>query len=93
VNLKLHARKPGSDYRYDTNRYKNYDMSIKSADLDLEAAKHPDYSTHKFYGSLSYEYKKLEYPVIVAAGGSYEFGYSNASFDKWSAWVKVGSRF
>lgn len=69
------------------------DNVIAVADLDLDSAEHPATTQHIVYGNLGYRWDEREYPMFAGLGGSYEFGPSNVSMNRWMLWVKGGVSF
>lgn len=70
------------------------DSFLTDDDLDFEAAKTPDQITHKIFAAVGYKYMINQYcPATVSLGGSYEFSQTNAAFEQWGVWGKVGFTF
>ncbi|HEV2601586.1 MAG TPA: hypothetical protein VGT41_04765 [Candidatus Babeliales bacterium] len=66
------------------------DHVITECDLDLVSAAHPCMTSHTVYGTLGYKWDDREYPILVATGGSYEFGPHNNTANRWTIWAKAG---
>ncbi len=73
----------------------NFDNNLITADdVDLGSAAHPATITSTMYGSLAYTFNSsCDYPMFVAAGGSYEFSPDNVGLNRWMAWGKFGVAF
>lgn len=70
------------------------DAIITHDDLDFDAAKTPDQITHKIFAAVGYKYMINQHcPATVSLGGSYEFSQTNAAFEQWGIWGKVGFTF
>ncbi|MEX0940247.1 MAG: hypothetical protein WDZ41_02725 [Candidatus Babeliales bacterium] len=68
--------------------YNNF--ALREQDLDFESASSPCALTHTFYGSLSYRWDDLCYPIFINAGGSYEVSSSIGAINRWMVWGKFG---
>lgn len=67
---------------------------LTNNDLDFDAAKTPDYITHKLFASVGYKCMINDHcPTSLSVGGSYEFAQTNAAFEQWGVWGKVGFSF
>jgi len=72
----------------------NYESNIiTKCDLDLESAAHPGMVSHTMYGSAGYRWDEKEYPMLIAFGGSYEYGDANFVLSRWTAWAKYTFSF
>lgn len=64
-----------------------------ATDLSVKAAETPSQVTHKIFAALGYVFKDWECPLMLGAGGGYEFRGSNAALEKWELWLKLGIGF
>ena len=67
--------------------------AINHEHLDLDACTQPSVVTHKLYGGFGYAFNEWEYPFLIGAGASYEWGTDNDSLDQWALWLKLGLTF
>ena len=65
-------------------------VAIQNTHLDLSSVTSPYQVTHKIYGGLGYEWYKMKYPIMISAGGSYEYSSRNAALEGWAIWAKGG---
>lgn len=61
--------------------------------LDVESATTPSQFTHSLYGGLGYIFKEWESPLMLGIGGKYEWPTTNAAFEQWNFWGKIGVGF
>lgn len=66
---------------------------VNIAQLSTKAAETPSQVTHKIFAALGYVFKDWECPLMLGAGGGYEFAGSNAALEKWELWLKLGVGF
>jgi len=72
----------------------SYDESIiKEADLDLESAAHPAIFSHTFHVSAGKTWDERDYPLLLSAVASYEFGCCNAAISRFMIGIKGGISF
>jgi hypothetical protein len=68
--------------------------SIKEADLNMQSATHPAILTNTFHLALGYRWDKLNFPIHLDGGASYEFAQENNTvLDRWAVWAKAGFAF
>ena len=67
-------------------------ISGSQAALNTDAARNESLS-HKVYGQVGYIFKDMEYPVMLATGGHYEFAGNNSSVQNWGVNLKAGLSF
>lgn len=60
--------------------------------IDVSATETPSMDTHKVYGSMGYNFKDWEYPVMLGLGGGYEFA-DDSGVENWQVWGKLGVKF
>jgi hypothetical protein len=60
--------------------------------VDTRAAETPSMDTHKIFGSLGYNWKEWEYPLMLGIGGGYEFA-GNDGVENWQVYGKIGMKF
>lgn len=54
----------------------------------------PSLMNHKIYAGLSYTISQLDYPVLLGAGASYQFGdKQNTTAEGFDVWAKLGVSF
>jgi hypothetical protein len=78
--------------------YANFDINdpsiaynkIQQSSLLPSFAASPEVMTHKIFGGIGYTSGSLEYPLMVAIGGSFEVSKNNNAYNQWCAWAKVG---
>lgn len=61
--------------------------------LDVSAAQTGSQVTHKIFAGLGYMFSDWECPLMLGAGGGYEFRGSNDALEKWELWLKIGIGF
>ena len=66
---------------------------ISQTNLDFSQAATPSILTHKIYSGLGYSFKEWDTPLMMAVGGSYEFGSDNYAPDFWAVYGKLGVAF
>ena len=71
----------------------NVEGPIQKNMLDTSVARTPAVSTHKVYGMVSSVWDKLQVPLSVGVGASYEFVSDNAALEGYELFLKVGAAF
>jgi hypothetical protein len=66
---------------------------INFANIDTSVAETPSILSHTIFGGVGHIWKKWKYPLMLGAGGSYEFGDDRAAADSWTLWLKGGFSF
>lgn len=67
--------------------------ALPSTLVSTSAAATPSAMTNKVYGQVGYIWKNMEFPVMLGAGGHYEFASSNAAIENWGINIKAGISF
>ena len=68
-------------------------QALSIRDLDINSAAHPAVHSHTFYSQVGYQWTQQEYPLLLNAGLSYEFGSNNAALSRLLGWGKVELMF
>ena len=63
---------------------------IQPGDINLNSATAPGCTSQLIYGTLGYSSDCWCWPVMFAAGGSYEWSKVNTALTRWTAWGKIG---
>ena len=50
-------------------------------------------TSHKVYGQIGYIFKDMEFPIMLSAGGHYEFAGTDATSENWGINFKSGISF
>jgi hypothetical protein len=66
---------------------------LSQTNLDFSQAATPSILTHKIYSGLGYSFKEWDTPLMMAVGGSYEFGSDNSAPDFWAVYGKLAVAF
>lgn len=67
--------------------------ALAASNISTAAAATPSAMTNKVYGQVGYIWKNMEFPVMLGAGGHYEFASSNAAIENWGVNIKAGISF
>lgn len=67
--------------------------TLTSKNIDTNAAQTGSQVTHKIFAALGYMFTEWECPLMLGAGGGYEFRGSNDALEKWELWLKLGIGF
>lgn len=67
--------------------------ALTSKNIDTKAAQTGSQVTHKVFAALGYMFCEWECPLMLGAGGGYEFRGSNDALEKWELWLKLGIGF
>ncbi len=65
---------------------------IQEEDIDLNSVAHPCVFAHTIHGSMDYNWDERNYPAILGAGASYQFG-QDCILNRWTLWAKGGLSF
>lgn len=68
-------------------------VALTSKNIDTHAAQTGSQVTHKIFAALGYMFTEWECPLMLGAGGGYEFRGSNDALEKWELWLKLGIGF
>ncbi len=68
-------------------------VPIRQFDLDLSSAAHPCVVSHIIYVSGAYQWNEIDWPTLLGAGASYEFGADNLALHRWNVWGKLAISF
>ena len=68
-------------------------VPIRQFDLDLSSAAHPCVVSHIIYVSGAYQWDDIDWPTLLGAGASYEFGSDNLALHRWNIWGKLAISF
>ncbi len=68
-------------------------VAFTDALIDAGVAATPSALTNKVYGQVGYIFKDMEFPVMLAAGGHYEFANENSAIENWGVNLKAGISF
>ncbi len=71
----------------------NLTQAVNVANLVRSSAETGSQLTHKIYAGLGYMFSEWECPLMLGAGGGYEFRGSNDALEKWELWLKIGIGF
>lgn len=66
---------------------------LTSKNIDTKAAETGSQVTHKIFAAVGYIFSDWECPLMLGAGGGYEFRGSNDALEKWELWLKIGIGF
>jgi hypothetical protein len=70
------------------------DGEITKDQLDMQSATHPAIVTNTFHLAMGYRWDKLNFPIHLDGGASYEFAQDNNTvLDRWAVWAKTGFAF
>ena len=71
----------------------NNGYALPASLLDTNACSTPRQLTHKIYGGIAYTTKTWQTPLMLGAGGHYEFASNNSAIEGWGMTVKAGLSF
>ena len=71
-----------------TSQMENFPITLFNTNSVLAQS-----TSHKIYGQCGYIFKNTEYPLMLSAGGHYEFAANNAAIATWGLNIKTGISF